>query len=80
MLDMSSIKMDLTISEINSYKAEKGKTFPLFITRIQAGFPSPGDDYIEKNLDLNELLIKHPAATFFIKVEGDSMVHAGINS
>lgn len=52
----------------------------LFSTRIPAGFPSPADDYIENSLDLNEYLIKHPAATFFVKVTGDSMTGAGINS
>ena len=52
----------------------------MFVARVQAGFTSPGDDYIEKNLDLNELLIRNPSATFFVKVEGDSMVNAGINS
>ena len=51
---------------------------PLFITRVAAGFPSPADDFIEEKLDLNELLITHPAATFFIRVEGDSMQGAGI--
>ncbi len=52
---------------------------PLFLVRVPAGFPSPGDDYIDKKLDLNEL-IKHPEATFLVKVEGDSMINAGINS
>ncbi len=51
---------------------------PLFVSNVKAGFPSPAEDYIEKQLDLNELLIKHPAATFFVKVEGDSMINAGI--
>jgi len=54
--------------------------YPLFCTRISAGFPSPADDYIENSIDLNELLIKHPAATFFVRVAGDSMTGAGINS
>jgi DNA polymerase V len=40
---------------------------------IKAGFPSPADDYVEKTLDLNEHLIRHPAATFFVRVSGDSM-------
>ena len=53
---------------------------PLFSTMVSAGFPSPADDYIEKNLDLNEHLIKHPAATFFVRVEGSSMVNAGVHS
>ena len=51
---------------------------PLFITHISAGFPSPADDFIENKLDLNEKLIRHPAATFFVKVEGNSMIKAGI--
>ena len=38
------------------------------------------DDFIDMKLDLNNYLIKHPAATFFVKVEGDSMVNAGINN
>lgn len=53
---------------------------PLVLWRVAAGFPSPADDYVERPLDLNEYLIKHPAATFFIRVTGDSMTGAGINS
>lgn len=45
---------------------------------IQAGFPSPADDYMEDKLDLNHFLIKNPSATFYVKVEGVSMVGAGI--
>lgn len=52
---------------------------PFFQSKVIAGFPSPADDYIEKTLDLNEYLIKHPAATFFVRVEGDSMINAGIH-
>lgn len=52
----------------------------LFGSPIHAGFPSPADDYIENTLDLNSLLITHPAATFFVRVEGDSMVDAHILS
>lgn len=53
---------------------------PLFSSMVAAGFPSPADDYIEKTLDLNEHLIRHPAATFFVRVEGSSMVNAGVHS
>ena len=53
---------------------------PLYLSRIKAGFPSPADDYLDKKLDLNEHLIKHPASSFFVKVKGDSMVNAGIHS
>jgi DNA polymerase V len=51
---------------------------PLFSSRPQAGFPAPGDDQIERVLDINELVVKHPTSTFFVRVEGDSMEGAGI--
>lgn len=53
---------------------------PIFHENISAGFPSPAQDYIESGLDLNELMIKHPASTFFVRVDGDSMRGAGIFS
>lgn len=51
---------------------------PLFAA-VSAGFPSPADDYIDGGLDLNEYLIRHPAATFFVRANGDSMIDAGIH-
>ncbi len=51
---------------------------PLFASKVPAGFPSPANDYIEKDLDLNELMIQNPAATFFARAEGYSMINAGI--
>jgi len=51
---------------------------PLFLERVSAGFPSPAEDYVEKTIDLNDLCIQHPAATFFVRVQGDSMIGAGI--
>ena len=45
---------------------------------VVAGFPSPAEQYLEPPLDLNELLVRRPAATYFVRVEGDSMVGAGI--
>ncbi len=53
---------------------------PLFETAVQAGFPSPAEDIVERELDLNELLIRHPAATFFVRAQGSSMKGAGITS
>ena len=52
---------------------------PLFLASVSAGFPSPAEDYIEGRLDLNRHLIKHPAATFFVRVAGDSMIGSGIH-
>jgi DNA polymerase V len=55
------------------------QNFPLYSNRVSAGFPSPADDHIETKLDLNQHLVKRPAATFFVRVEGDSMIGAGIH-
>ncbi|MBC02754.1 MAG: peptidase S24 [Phycisphaerae bacterium] len=52
---------------------------PLLASRVQAGFPSPADDYVERSLDLNEELIRHPAATYFLRAGGCSMQGAGIH-
>lgn len=51
---------------------------PLYLERISAGFPSPAQDYVEQRLDLNQLCVKRPAATYFVRVAGDSMIDAGI--
>lgn len=53
---------------------------PLYIDKISAGFPSPADGYLDKELDLNELMVDSPPSTFFVRVEGDSMTGAGIFS
>ena len=55
------------------------KRVPEGIARCCAGFPSPAEQYLEPPLDLNELLVKRPAATYFVRVEGDSMIGAGIH-
>lgn len=51
---------------------------PVLESPVRAGFPSPAEDYIEGSLDLNRHLIRHPAATFIVRVEGESMKGAGI--
>ncbi len=75
---MKKLKTDGTIKAIFKFEKRKKINIPLIGNRIPAGFPSPAQDYIEETLDLNEFLISHPAATFFVKVEGDSMIDAGI--
>ncbi len=51
---------------------------PLLTTRVHAGFPSPGDDHTDGDLDLGERFVRHPAASFFERVGGDSMTGEGI--
>ncbi|HDZ8908280.1 TPA: translesion error-prone DNA polymerase V autoproteolytic subunit [Aeromonas dhakensis] len=52
---------------------------PLFLSPAACGFPSPAQDYVEQTIDLNQLCIAHPAATYFVRAAGDSMVDHGIS-
>lgn len=52
----------------------------LYQQPVAAGFPSPAEDHIDKKLDLNRHLVHNPAATFYVRVTGDSMIGAGIYS
>lgn len=52
---------------------------PLYSDLVQCGFPSPAADYVEQRIDLNDLMIRHPSATYFVKAAGDSMIEAGIS-
>lgn len=58
---------------------EKFYRLPFYQHAVAAGFPSPADDEMADKLDLNELLIKRPTATFFLRVAGSSMIKAGIH-
>lgn len=69
------------ILEVMNYiKGQEIYQIPFYSSTVRAGFPSPADDYIESMLDLNDYLIKHPAATFFVRASGESMINAGIHS
>lgn len=71
------VSFDRSLREL--IKPEISSVFlDLYSACVQAGFPSPADDYVEKSLDLNEYLISHPAATYFFRVSGDTMRGAGI--
>lgn len=63
---------------LHQLAAEKPTPVRFYDIGVSAGFPSPADDYKEKKLDLNDLLIRQPEATFFAKASGDSMTGAGI--
>lgn len=53
---------------------------PLFTERCAAGFPSPAQDYVEAELDLNEYCIHRPSSTYFVRAIGNSMTDIGLNS
>src|SRR3569623_80172 len=52
---------------------------PLFTSVVTAGFPSPAGDHLDRDLDLHELLVAHPAATYYVRLSGDSMEQAGLH-
>jgi DNA polymerase V len=74
-----TVAQTLTIMTPEPISADREAGLPLFLEPVPAGFPSPASDYVEEFLDLQRLLVKNPAATFFIKVAGHSMRGAGIN-
>ena len=77
---MISAQDQATCSVLGSVKANANSLhIPLYSCKISAGFASPADDHLEKCIDLNEFLIQKPAATFMLRVEGDSMIGAGIH-
>jgi len=68
----------LGMGNIKIFKGDFSSSLPLIHGGISAGFPSPADDYIQESLDFNRDYIRHPEASFYGDVEGDSMKDAGI--
>lgn len=62
----------------NVTSSRSQRRVPLLLSRVQAGFPSPAEDFVEGTLDLNAHLVHHPAATFLLRVSGESMTGVGI--
>lgn len=56
-----------------------GRTCPLYLSPVSAGWPSPADDYLEEEIDLHDMAVRNPAATFFLRASGDSMIGVGIH-
>ena len=75
---MSTKSNETTVSSISSANIGDKQTQPLYASQPAAGFPAPGDDLVEQPLDLNDLLVDNPTATFFVRVSGDSMEGAYI--
>lgn len=76
-----TVALRIPVSRIEDVRAVVGKShrFPLYLCAVAAGFPSPAESEMDGELDVNDLLIKHPAATFFVRVAGSSMIKAGIH-
>lgn len=67
------------ISEVMQFVEGRGFKLPMYSNTVQAGFPSPAEDYIENEIDLNAFLVKQPSATFLVRAAGNSMKDAGIS-
>ena len=69
----------MTFGNVKIIEGEFKKQLELqFAPTIKAGFPSPADDYTHDSIDFNRDLIRNPDATFYGRVDGDSMIDAGI--
>lgn len=66
------------IDDVMKFVESRGYNFPLYGCAVQAGYPDVADDYVEKKVDLNELLVDNPSSTFLVRAVGESMINAGI--
>jgi DNA polymerase V len=66
------------VDSVKDLIAAKHVRVPLYLSKVNAGFPSPADEHVEKTLDLHSYLVRRPAATFFVRVKGNSMEGVGI--
>lgn len=57
----------------------EGERLPLYLSPVQAGWPSPAEDYVDEQINLHEIAVRNPAATFFVRASGDSMLGVGIH-
>lgn len=76
---LSKRKNTIEVSDIRQVDPVTQVEIPLASERIQAGFPSPAQDYVDKKLDLNEHLIRNVSATFIVRVNSQSMLNAGLD-
>lgn len=78
---MRKLKRIHASKELSFYSIEgKVLDIPFYESNVSAGFPSPAEDFMDLDLNLQEYLVQHPSATFCVKVTGDSMQNAGIFS
>ena len=74
-----SLQIHVGFSDLIQFvQAKQYIAFPLYTSKVAAGFPSPADDHVEQRLNPSDYLVENDAATFFVRVKGDSMIEAGI--
>lgn len=70
---MGERRSGLRVCSVSKLEAGEPSSIPLYLCRVSAGFPSPASDYVERDIDLNDWLIRNRLATYVVRVEGDSM-------
>ncbi|WP_229006884.1 LexA family transcriptional regulator [Methylophilus sp. Leaf408] len=77
---LRQLKANLDAVEVFDHPAEdlQAISLPLFQSKVPAGFPSPADDHVDKRLDPNEYLIDQADTTFFVTIQGESMIEVGL--
>ena len=69
----------LTVLGMADANADSNATCPLYLAPVNAGWPSAAEDYIDGQINLHELIVRNPAATFFLRASGESMLGVGIH-
>src|SRR5215213_1736338 len=64
---------ELRVASVSKIEAGEHNPVPLYLCQVSAGFPSPASDFVERDIDLNEWLVRNKLATYIVRVEGDSM-------
>lgn len=67
------------VEDVQGLVQAKGRGLPLYGYSVRAGMPTMADDHMEGRLDLHDYVVQHPSTTFLVRVQGDSMVNAGIH-
>ncbi|HSH86095.1 MAG TPA: translesion error-prone DNA polymerase V autoproteolytic subunit, partial [Methylophilus sp.] len=77
---LNQLKANLDAVEMFTQPTEdlQAISLPLFQSKVPAGFPSPADDHVDKRLDPNEYLIDQADTTFFVTIQGESMIDVGL--
>jgi DNA polymerase V len=76
--ELAAAKKSGDVATFFDIEGRSALRIPMMAWSAACGFPSPAEDYVDQPLDFNELLIEHPAATFAIRIAGDSMTGVGI--
>lgn len=80
MRDNSKLQKTTVVAVRTADMTKQAQSYPLYASQPAAGFPAPGDDMVEQPLDINDYLVDNPEATFYVRVQGDSMEGVGIFS